>query len=215
MLGLPESLRADRQIRTDHCPALAVCVSPGFAPSERQVIAGLYWEAFADKIGRLLAPRRKGLAFLGNSFSAGHCFCARNRSGQVLGVAGFRTASGAMIEVSLNTLSQSYGAFGGAWRDYAFQKIVSGQDDQRFLIDGIAVHPLAQGRGVGTALLQALFTEGRARGHTEARLDVLIRNHRARALYVRQGFSMLKTHRASTLERVLGIGDSVAMVRHL
>ena len=64
-------------------------------------------------------------------------------------------------------------------------------DNARFLIDGICVASNARGRGIGTALIAALCDEGRARGYTAIRLDVIDSNLRAKALYQRLGFEVL------------------------
>lgn len=55
-------------------------------------------------------------------------------------------------------------------------------------VNGIAVDPEAQGRGVGRALMTAAIEEARRRGARKVSLRVLGHNERARALYERCGF---------------------------
>ena len=52
----------------------------------------------------------------------------------------------------------------------------------------IEIHPDYQGRGIGTRLISALLDEARRRGQ-DLVLDVLIVNHRARAVYQRLGMT--------------------------
>jgi ribosomal protein S18 acetylase RimI-like enzyme len=58
------------------------------------------------------------------------------------------------------------------------------------MINGLAVDPELQGRGVGRALLEAALAEARRRGARKLSLRVLGDNERARALYERAGFEV-------------------------
>jgi [ribosomal protein S18]-alanine N-acetyltransferase len=53
----------------------------------------------------------------------------------------------------------------------------------------IAVHPDAQGQGVGTALMADFLKQAAARGAGRAFLEVADDNAAARALYARAGFA--------------------------
>ncbi len=55
-------------------------------------------------------------------------------------------------------------------------------------INGLAVSPSAQGRGVGRTLIEAAVTEAARRGATKVQLRVLGENAGARRLYERCGF---------------------------
>jgi ribosomal protein S18 acetylase RimI-like enzyme len=55
-------------------------------------------------------------------------------------------------------------------------------------INGLAVAPTAQGRGVGRALIEAAVEEASRRGATKVQLRVLGENAGARRLYERCGF---------------------------
>jgi ribosomal-protein-alanine N-acetyltransferase len=59
----------------------------------------------------------------------------------------------------------------------------------------LAVDPAHWGQGVGTALLRALVDEAGRRGHTEVMLEVREDNPRARALYLRHGFTEIGIRR--------------------
>ena len=59
-------------------------------------------------------------------------------------------------------------------------------------VDSVAVDPLFQDRGIGTMLLDAVAQDARRRGKRALWLYVVERNTRARALYERYGFHLLK-----------------------
>ena len=79
-------------------------------------------------------------------------------------------------------------------------------------MDGIFVSNRARGKGVGTALLDAVCAEAKARGYSEVRLDVIDTNPRARALYERQGFVATDTQHLGLLRHVFGFKSSETMV---
>ena len=59
----------------------------------------------------------------------------------------------------------------------------------------LAVDPAHWGHGVGAALLGALVDEAGRRGHAEVMLEVREDNSRARALYLRHGFTEIGIRR--------------------
>jgi ribosomal protein S18 acetylase RimI-like enzyme len=60
--------------------------------------------------------------------------------------------------------------------------------DHVLTVNGIAVDPALQGRGVGRALIEAAVAEARARGARRLTLRVFSANERARRLYESAGF---------------------------
>jgi ribosomal protein S18 acetylase RimI-like enzyme len=80
-------------------------------------------------------------------------------------------------------------------------------------MDGNFVDPTARGRGVGTALLDAIVDEARARGYAEVRLDVIDNNPRARTLYERRGFVAGDTQYLGPLKYLFGFSAATTMVR--
>ena len=190
-------------------------IEPGFAEAERARIAELYWEAFGSKLGRVLGPRRRALRFVAEALDPAHALCARDGDGTLLGVAGFKTARGALVAGGLRSMRATYGLAGAAWRAGLLTLLDSDVDNRRFLVDGIFVAPEARGRGVGTRLIEALVQEARARGHAEIRLEVIDENHRARALYERRGFAAAGHRPLGPLGMVFGFRAATTMIRRL
>ncbi len=190
-------------------------ISAGFAESERAQIAALYWDAFGPKLGRVLGPRRRALRFVAAALDPAHALCARAPDGTLLGVAGFKTARGALVLGGRREMRAAYGVAGAAWRRGLLALLDSDVDNRRFLIDGIFVAPEARGRGVGSRLIEALAQEARAGGYREIRLEVIDENPRARALYERRGFCAVGRRPLGPLRLVFGFRAATTMVRHL
>ena len=190
-------------------------LSHGLPNSLRPDAAQLYWHAFGPKLGRVLGPDRRALAFLENVIRADHVLIATAQDGSLLGLAGFKTPKGSFAMGNPQALRQFYGPWGGLWRNLLLGLLSSEVDNDNFLIDGICVAPQARGQGIGTALLHALCDQAQARGYSGVRLDVIAANTRAQRLYRREGFVQTQQHDIGLLRFVFGFASSITMVRHL
>ena len=184
------------------------------SPAHRQA-AELYWGAFRGKLGRLLGPEAKALRLINGVMRPDHGIAAVTPEGRVVGIAGFRSEAGTFVPLSPDAIRLVYGSFGAAWRLSALHMISEAPDTERFLIEGVAVAPDLQGRGIGTLMLRALSEEARARGFQALRLDVSDQNPRARALYERLGFEAAAHHRYWLMAPVFGMTGSRVMLRRL
>ncbi|MBL4916040.1 GNAT family N-acetyltransferase [Szabonella alba] len=177
--------------------------------------AQIYWDAFGGKLGAVLGPEDQALAFLARTIRPDHCFHAMDDAGRLLGLAGFKSPEGSFAGGSAADLRAVYGRWGGLWRGALLNHLQREVENRRFLLDGICVARPARGQGIGTALMRAVFAEGRARGYGSIRLDVIDANRRARALYERLGFVVLRHDRAGLIGHAFGFQASLAMVRPL
>ncbi|NCO87411.1 MAG: GNAT family N-acetyltransferase [Rhodobacterales bacterium] len=192
-----------------------VIVEHGFADADRPLIARLYWGAFGAKLGRVMGPERKALAYFEKVLSPDHAICVRRRDGALLGVAGFKTWEGALVGGGFREVRQVYGLIGAAWRIGLLSALESDTENARFLMDGIFVAPEARGLGVGTRLLDAIAAEAVARGYREVRLDVIDSNTRAKSLYERCGFVVVAVQDIGALRHVFGFRSATTMVRQV
>jgi GNAT superfamily N-acetyltransferase len=190
-------------------------IEKGFADADRPVIAALYWEAFGSKLGPVMGPRHKALAFFEATLCPDHALCARDSDGTLVGVAGFRTAEGALVGGGFAAMARVYGLIGAAWRSVLLSALSRDTENVRFLMDGLFVAPSARGRGVGSCLLEAIAREAATRGYAEVRLDVIDINIRARALYERRGFEAVGRQSTGLLRLVFGFRSATTMVRRL
>lgn len=177
--------------------------------------ARLYWEAFGGKLGRVLGPEPRALAFLARTIRPDHSLHAIDDHGRIVGIAGFKSPEGSFAGGNGADLRAVYGIVGGTWRAALLRHLQREVENQRFLLDGICVTREARGQGIGTALMEAVFEAGRARGYQSIRLDVIDSNWRAKALYERMGFVVLRHDRIGLIGHVFGFRGSHAMVRPL
>lgn len=188
----------------------------GLPEALRPEAARLYWLAFGGKLGGLLGPEARALRYLEFTLRADHAICAVSPDEtRLYGVAGFKTPDGSFAGGTLADMQGAYGVMGAAWRSWTLSRLSREVDNLRFLVDGICVAPEARSQGIGTALIEALCQEGHRRGYGEIRLEVVDTNWRARALYERRGFSVLKTEGIGLLRLVFGFAAATTMVRPL
>lgn len=186
--------------------------SMGVKPDERRQVAELYWEAFGPKLARVMHPEAKALAFIEQVLDPEHAICAHDNDGTLLGVAGFKTYDGALVDGTFEELSEIYGLFGAIWRAGLLTLLERDTENARFLMDGIFVEKSSRDQGVGTTLLKAIVTEARRRKYNEVRLDVIDTNTRARALYERFGFVAHGTQNLGPLRYVFGFKSATTMI---
>ncbi len=192
-----------------------VTVQAGLPVGQEDTAAALYWEAFGHKLGIVMGPREKGLAFVRRVIDGSHAISAVDDNGTLLGVAGFKTYQGALVGGNFGDMRAIYGTMSALWRAAAISLLERDTENKRFLMDGIFVTPQARGKGVGTALLDGIIAEGKKRGYDSVRLDVIDTNPRARALYERHGFKPVNTTQMGILKPLFRFGSATTMVRDL
>ncbi|MEM1003785.1 MAG: GNAT family N-acetyltransferase [Pseudomonadota bacterium] len=190
---------------------MKINVSAGFCAREHRQAAGLFWNAFADKLHTVMGPQHKALAFLERTLDPAYALVARDASGQMQGLAGFKTTDGGFANGSLSDLAEIYGWPGAFWRALVLSFLERNVQPGVFQMDGICVAPQARGKGVGTALLAAIKTEARRQSMSQVHLDVIDTNPRARALYEREGFYALRHEKTGPLKYLFGFKGSTRM----
>lgn len=181
----------------------------------RDAAVDLYWQAFGSKLGKVMGPDAKARAFIGRVLRGNHAITALDEQGQLLGMAGFKTYEGSFAGGEVADIRAVYGALGAAWRLPLLWMLSDDAPSEHFLLDGICVAPAARGLGVGTALMQAIETEARARGYAAVRLDVVDGNIRAKELYHRLGYRAEKVQSIGLLRFVYGFRSTTTMVKPL
>lgn len=194
---------------------MAINLQLGLMEDQHAAAAALYWQAFGGKLGPVMGPEARALTYLLRVIRPDHVIAALSADGEVVGIAGFKTTKGSFASGSPADLNAVYGRIGGLWRGTLLRWIGDDVDNERFLVDGICVKDTARGQGIGTALLAALAAEARLRGYGAVRLDVIDSNHRAIALYERQGYGVVKRQPIGLLRHVFGFAAALTMVRTL
>ena len=190
-------------------------ISKGFSQEERDNVATLYWEAFAAKLNIVLGPHNKATLFIAKHLNPDFALVARNAEGQILGIAGFKTAKGELISAGLMDLAKTYGWPSTLWRAPLLSLVERDLAEGVLLMDGICVDASARGLGVGSKLLDAIIAEADQRGLNAVRLDVIQTNPRAKALYERKGFKAIGVEDLGPLRWIFGFSSSTKMLYSL
>jgi ribosomal protein S18 acetylase RimI-like enzyme len=190
-----------------------VVIGPGFSDSERDTVAALFWQAFSAKLGKVMGPDHRALAFLSETLDPRFALVARDELGTLLGLAGFKTGEGGLIKAGLRDLARHYGLIGCLWRALLLSLLERDLKPGVFQMDGIFVTKSCRGLGVGTLLLQAVQDEAVSQGKTEVQLDVIDTNPKARALYERVGFRPIERESLGPLRWVFGFSSATKMSR--
>lgn len=186
-------------------------IQQGFGPVHRAAAAALYWRSFRGKLGKLMGPDARALAYFETAMDPNYVFCAIGADDTLLGLAGFKTENGSLTGGALRDMTGAYGWLGGTWRALFLSFLEREVQPGVLLMDGICVSPAARSQGVGTALLSAVKEHARHSGLNSVRLDVIDRNPRARALYEREGFVATGRVRTGLLEPVFGFRAATTM----
>ncbi len=194
---------------------MGITIRQGFSEAEKSHVAQLFWQAFSAKLGRIMGPDARALQFFNGCLNPNFALLARGEQGQLLGVAGFRTDAGGLVDGSLQDMARVYGWVGGIWRGLLLSLLERKVQPDVFQMDGLFVDASARVLGVGTALLEAVFQEARQRQLDCVQLDVIDINPRARALYERVGFVPISEEETGPLVHIFGLSKATRMEKTL
>ena len=190
---------------------MKVTIQPGFSEAHRPEAARLYYAAFHDKLHRIFDPAHKAHALFERILDPAYAISAVSEDGKLLGIAGYKTADGALTGGAFDDLRQVYGLWGAAWRAALASLLERDVRPNVLLMDGICVSKDARGLGIGTRLLHAIKHKAHDLGCASVRLDVIDTNPRAAALYRREGFKEIKTEHIGPLRHLFKFSTATQM----
>jgi len=190
-------------------PEIVHGLPKGFEPDA----AALYWQAFGKKLGKLMGPGPRAEGFFADSLNH-DAMLAAMEGDRLLGIAAFKSGEHGFSSSGMSGLFRHYG-LGALWRLIPLAMLERKAPEGILQMDGICVAAEARGKGVGTALLNALFEYASTHGFTGVTLDVIDTNPRARALYENLGFEATGVEQTSILRPLLGFATATRMVRQL
>lgn len=192
-----------------------ITVQVGIREIDRQRAADIYHAAFARKFRPFIsADAERGKRLFAQGFNPAACLAAYH-DGQLLGLTGFHHDGQHLQDFHFDDFQREFGLFMGVIRYYSMVVFERESPSDTLLMDGIAVHPDARGRGVGTLLLQHLFDFAREKGYKAIKLSVIDTNPGARRLYERMGFEATRTIDMFIFSHVFGFSKSTDMIKHL
>jgi ribosomal protein S18 acetylase RimI-like enzyme len=179
----------------------------------------IFYLAFRQKVHNIeLFPKSKSQAIriLTASFVPGQILLAKVQ-GTLVGVLGIDDDRGRFIRFAYSDLTGEFGFIGGIAR-FLWLKFIGWIEKQApgtLRIAAIAVAEEARGSGVGTRLLEAAEEFAHAQGYKALVLEVVDTNPRARKLYERMGFKIIKTDCFGFITRPAGFTASISMRKDL
>jgi ribosomal protein S18 acetylase RimI-like enzyme len=188
-------------------------IQRGFLPTLNVQAATLYAQAFRKKFKPFLGD--KTVTLLSESLHPDFAFTAM-RDEELLGLAGFQTTDKKFVQLDRDTFCCIFGLLSGSIR-YVLAEWFFARPHEvgTLLMDGIVVKREARGQGVGTKLLESIFTYAQAQGFERIRLDVIDTNPRARKLYEELGFAATQTAHLPFLKPWFEFSSVMTMVKVL
>lgn len=190
-------------------------IQHGLDERHRAAAADLYWHAFGGKLGAVMGPKPRALAYLRRVMRLDLCIAVLDGD-QLLGIVGLQSPSGSFAGGSGADFRAVYGRARGSLRLPALiwvggKAAAAGT----LMIDGFSVVTAARGQGIGSALLQEVLSHARARGFHSVQLDVIDANWRAKAFYANHGFTVQNQRSIWPLGPLFGFRHVLRMARRL
>ncbi|NRA22491.1 MAG: GNAT family N-acetyltransferase [Oceanospirillaceae bacterium] len=183
----------------------------GLPEKYRNSAVDLYDEAFGQKFAVAIPSKEKRILFLKKCFVLDYVIGAVYKD-KLIGIAGFQTPEGSLTGgITYSELLSELGVFKGNWAAVIFDLYERKAASKELIMDGIAVHFEARGKGVGGHLLTEIAKYAKEHKFNSVRLDVIDINSKAKALYERMGFKSVKTESYPYLKWLLGFSGSTTM----
>lgn len=197
---------------TDEGTRGQVEIRRGIPESCRKQAAKLYYAAFERKLSFALRPSGAEVFVDDIDLEMALAALLNNR---LIGLAGFQQGDRTFFNVRFVTLARTVGWLKAAVRFGALALLDRSARRGELVMDGIVVDEAARGRGVGSALFDALFELAREQNCETIRLDVVDTNPRARQLYLRLGFEVEREEHAPYLKKLMGFSGAAVMIKRL
>jgi GNAT superfamily N-acetyltransferase len=183
----------------------------GLPEEYRDSAVDLYEEAFGQKFSLAIPSKEKRITFLKKCFILDYVIGAIYKD-ELIGIAGFKTPKGSLTGgITYSELLSQLGVIKGNWAAVIFNLYDRKAAFKELIMDGIAVHSNARGKGVGSYLLTEIAKYAKEHEFNKVRLDVIDINSKAKILYERMGFKSVKTESYPYLKWLLGFSGSTTM----
>jgi ribosomal protein S18 acetylase RimI-like enzyme len=190
-------------------------VKAGFSVTQADRVAELFDEAFASKFSKAIPLQNERLQFWRESINPDQVFTVFQEN-ELIGVAlfatsnssGFRAESGKILHKQLGILR--FIRAGAIFSLFSYTP-----KPEEMYIEAISVHSNARGLGAGKLLLDKLTERAQSESHKSLTLKVILENERARKLYEREGFQVIKTKSSRIINLVSGVAGAHQMEKIL
>ncbi len=187
----------------------------GLRKDYRYPAAVLYDEAFGSKLSIITKNREKRIKLIYNSIKPELCFAAYHDN-ELVGIAGFyENGKSFLSNGSYKSLKRNLGFFRSLIAIAVNLFFIRVPQKKEFVMEGISVHPLYRGKGIGSKLLDKIFRHAQQQGCTRIRLDVIDTNQGAKKLYYKKGFEAEEVVSFPFLDKLFGFKYATTMVKRI
>lgn len=190
-----------------------VRIEPVLPEAAREAAAELYWDAFGRLLRPALGRSPRAIAVLADGIDPRRAIAAMDGD-ELVGVIGLHYAGHAFTHLSARSLLRHLGP-GGVPRLVPLLLFNGRPDGGEMRLDGLAVRPERRGQGIGSQLLREAARRTAILGIDVIRLEVVDTNPRARHLYEREGYVVVRKEATPYLRRMMGFGAVFTMERRL
>ena len=184
-------------------------------PNElRSQAAEVYWAAFSQKYRALLPGKEIAIHLLARVFNTPQAIIAVQQ-GRCIGIAGLHYNGRTFVSTPLSIFREELGWLRGTFGVWSFHAFEPHPAEDEVRIECLAVAPEARGKGVGTQLLAAVYASAKKHGFEKVRLEVVDTNPEARRLYVREGFTCVRTDHLPIMHIFAGYAAQDVMIKQL
>ncbi len=187
----------------------------GLPEQFRSDAADLYDEAFGKKFSVAERCDENRLLLLNNCLMLKYAIVAMSGN-KLIGIAGIHIPSGSLTGgITYRKLLSQLGFIKGNWAALIFSIYERKPTPGELIIDGIAVQAEARGKGIGSRLLEEISNYAKKHEFNRIRLDVININPKAKKLYRKKGFKIVKIEYFPYLRWLLGFSGYTTMELNL
>ena len=174
----------------------------GLSKKYNSIVAELFLNALGDKFTPILGNKTQAKELLELSISPHNCFSAVCGS-EMLGLLAFQINNTNFLSITLKRIFSVYGIMNGIIKAIGLSMLIHKSNSDEIYLEAIAVNESARGKGVGTQLINALFLFAKENNFKSITLQVIDTNPKAKELYERLGFFIVKKSRIGPVGTVI------------
>jgi ribosomal protein S18 acetylase RimI-like enzyme len=191
-----------------------VTIKWGVDDKQRIPVANILYDSLGEKLRPVFGDDERGIECVAAILESDRILLASSDN-EVLGIVGLMFKNLGYMDTSLRILRKYLGwgifrvIFNGWLLEYQPKK-------GELYLDTIAVSEQARGHGIGSKLLNTVINFARDEGFSSIKLSVIDTNTRAKSLYERVGFQVVKVEKLPyPWSRTFGFSSAIGMVLEL
>ncbi|MBU0970793.1 MAG: GNAT family N-acetyltransferase [Proteobacteria bacterium] len=163
----------------------------------------LFLDAFGSKFFPILGKGEKTQNLIESSINSYQCISALE-NGKLVGILAIQYGNESFIDISFSELKAVYGPVKGLVKLALLSLFDYQPIEKEIHIECISVDGSSRGKGIGTKLLDELFSRSEKDGAHKVTLEVVDSNPKAIALYKKIGFVVEKHSKIWPINKIVG-----------